>query len=346
MSMANGNMRQGNRGFSLIELMVAMTVSLILLVGVGQIYLGTSATSRAQEGLSRVQENARFAVDSLSSDIRLAGYTGCPRSANAEPDRIMADRASDDMFSQDTFVRGTDDGSSSDLWEGDPPGNAIADIPAIRVTFAGTSQAVAEDDSFNGANFDLERNPDGFTQGDIITITDCSRTEIAEISNMTNSNKSTSINVTHGGNVNTPHNDLDSDDFSGETKVMRTYQYVYYVGTNSVGNPALYRRDLAASDDNDRSIELVDNVETMRIQYGLDTDDDLQTDVYRPAEDLSSNDWSTVASVRVSLLLRSGEVLTEQRPTQFSLLGDNLNHNDRRVRQVATKTITLRNRLP
>jgi type IV pilus assembly protein PilW len=77
-------MANGNRGFSLIELMVAMTASLILLVGVGQIYLGTSATSRAQEGLSRVQENARFATDALARQIRMAGHTGCARSSEVE----------------------------------------------------------------------------------------------------------------------------------------------------------------------------------------------------------------------------------------------------------------------
>jgi len=63
------------QGFSLIELMIAMTISLILMAGVGQIYLGTKASYNLQNGLSRLQENARFALDILSHNIGQSGYT-------------------------------------------------------------------------------------------------------------------------------------------------------------------------------------------------------------------------------------------------------------------------------
>ena len=337
-------------GFSLIELMIAMAISLILLLGVTQIYLGTSATNRAQEGLSRVQENARFAIDSLSRDIRHAGYFGCPRTANAEPQRIMADRAraNEEMFLADNYIFGVQNANNDSFWGNDKPDtdadgiNVVDGMPAVRITYSSTSDAVPEDGSFDGANFDLQENPDRFTQGDLITITDCTRTEIAEISNVTESGGGASINIAHGGNVNSPHNDLDNDAFSDEARAMRTYQFVYFIGTNPSGETSLYRRDLAAAEEN-RSRELVEGVEEIRIQYGEDTSGNLQADTYRSAE--AVNDWSTVMSVRIALLLASGDVLSEQRARDFNLLGETVNTGpDRRIRQVATTTVSLRNR--
>ena len=65
------------RGFSLVELMVAMLIGLIILAAVVQIFVGSNATYRLDEGLARVQEGARFSMDFLAKDIRMAGYMGC-----------------------------------------------------------------------------------------------------------------------------------------------------------------------------------------------------------------------------------------------------------------------------
>ena len=63
------------KGLSLIELMVAITISLILMAGVGQIYIGTKSSYNLQNGLGRLQENARYALDILANNIGQAGYT-------------------------------------------------------------------------------------------------------------------------------------------------------------------------------------------------------------------------------------------------------------------------------
>lgn len=63
------------QGFSLVELMVALTISLVLMAGVGQIYISTKASYNLQNGLGRLQENARSALDILSHNIGQAGYT-------------------------------------------------------------------------------------------------------------------------------------------------------------------------------------------------------------------------------------------------------------------------------
>lgn len=66
------NSRQ--RGLTLIEIMVALVISLFLLAGLLQLFIGTRQSARIQENLSRVQENGRYAINYLGRVIRLAGY--------------------------------------------------------------------------------------------------------------------------------------------------------------------------------------------------------------------------------------------------------------------------------
>ena len=67
------------RGFSLVELMVALLIGLIISIGVVQIFSATRTTYQMDESLARAQENGRFALEFLAQDIRHAGYAGCKR---------------------------------------------------------------------------------------------------------------------------------------------------------------------------------------------------------------------------------------------------------------------------
>lgn len=62
---------------TLIEIMVALVVSLVLLGGVFQIFLGSRHTYNVQQGLSRIQENGRFIAHEVGSTLRTAGFMGC-----------------------------------------------------------------------------------------------------------------------------------------------------------------------------------------------------------------------------------------------------------------------------
>ena len=66
------------QGLTLVEMMVAILLSLILTAGVIQSYLGNKQTYGFQEAMSRNQENGRYGIEVLSRDLRMAGFTGCP----------------------------------------------------------------------------------------------------------------------------------------------------------------------------------------------------------------------------------------------------------------------------
>lgn len=70
----HGNRNNRQQGLTLIEIMVALVISLFLLAGLLQLFIGTRQSARIQENLSRVQENGRYAIDYLGRVIRLAGY--------------------------------------------------------------------------------------------------------------------------------------------------------------------------------------------------------------------------------------------------------------------------------
>lgn len=62
-------------GLSLIELMVALVIGLVLMIGVLQVFLASRQTYATNEAMSRLQENGRFALDYISNSARHAGYT-------------------------------------------------------------------------------------------------------------------------------------------------------------------------------------------------------------------------------------------------------------------------------
>lgn len=65
------------RGMTLVEIMVAITISLILLAGIIQVFLASKTTYRMQDGLSRVQENGRYAMHFIGQRAREAGFLAC-----------------------------------------------------------------------------------------------------------------------------------------------------------------------------------------------------------------------------------------------------------------------------
>jgi len=66
-----------HRGVTLVELMIAMVISTIVLLGVATVYSSTKRSYKVQEEMARLQENARYAFNAMASDIRGAGFIGC-----------------------------------------------------------------------------------------------------------------------------------------------------------------------------------------------------------------------------------------------------------------------------
>jgi prepilin-type N-terminal cleavage/methylation domain-containing protein len=73
-------------GFTLVELMVAMSIFLLILVGIFQVFDPSRNAYQVSERKLDVQQNARVAMDRMARQIRMAGYF---------PENIDADNTND-----------------------------------------------------------------------------------------------------------------------------------------------------------------------------------------------------------------------------------------------------------
>jgi len=66
------------RGFTLIELMIAMTIGLILMLVIGTVFTSSRQAFRVQEDNARIQESGRFALEIIGRSIKQAGHAEIP----------------------------------------------------------------------------------------------------------------------------------------------------------------------------------------------------------------------------------------------------------------------------
>lgn len=78
------NLKYKQQGLTFVELMVAMTIGLFVMLVVSQIFLSNKQSYRTQDDLSRLQESARYAQSLISRTARFAGYRSDPASRAAD----------------------------------------------------------------------------------------------------------------------------------------------------------------------------------------------------------------------------------------------------------------------
>lgn len=73
--------RKQEKGITLVELMVAMTVGLFMTAGIISLFAGNQQANRASESVALVQENGRFLMEYFTQVLRQAGSLGCQRAS-------------------------------------------------------------------------------------------------------------------------------------------------------------------------------------------------------------------------------------------------------------------------
>ena len=343
--------RKGEAGFSLIELMVAMTIGLILLASVSTIFVTSRSVYTMEEGMGRVQEAGRFAMEFLAQDIRMAGYAGCTNNV-----KNIAKPATDAYQILAGGVRGY-------TYSGTPPANTLADwSPALPAEFFSDGDVLPETDVILVTRaMDLETNLTGnmdsdngnvkvaeswaiaqqVSANDTLIISDCSNADVFRATAV--SNGEDPINITHASNVNTD-NKL-SKAYQTNAQLSKLISRVYYIrpGASATDEPSLMREDLGES-----AQELVQGIEQLRMVFGEDTDADGISNIYRVASDVTN--WSNIKSVRIGMLVRTpANVAADTDTTRFAGSGIELVDGvsidaagDNRRRQVYKSTILVR----
>lgn len=71
-----GPVTPARSGFSLVEMLVAIVLGVGLLTLLLQLFISSKQNYTIQETLGRMQENARHAIESMTYDLRMAGFMG------------------------------------------------------------------------------------------------------------------------------------------------------------------------------------------------------------------------------------------------------------------------------
>lgn len=359
------------RGVTLVELMIALLLGLLLTAGIIQVFVGNRTTYAYNDGLSRIQENGRFALEFMAHSTRMAGYTGCLSDVPMFNNLNGADTFA---FSLDVAVEGFNaNGTGPDITfqaaavNPAPSTNAGDWSPALPAELTG--RVLPGSDVLVVRNVSPEANslvfpfsdsaqvfveqPHGFAQGQILVTTDCQKASVFQATNVRDTGFGVNLVHSQSGQF-TPGNSTPvwgSDQEYGEgAEVAAAETVAFYIGRSEVtGAPALFQLRLGRASDNTAGFfaeELVDNVETMQVRYGEDTTGNSAVDTWQRADQVL--EWSEVRSVEISLLVRA----PDEYGTDIDTAAYNLNRSiyapvdDRRLRQVFSTTVGIRNRLP
>ncbi len=321
-------------GVTLVELMVALALGLLITVAMLKVYVDASRMYRFNEGLARVQENGRFALEFIRRDARVAGFWGCYSDAPLTNQISATSDAWLDVAAG--HIAGTND---------DGLNNADS-ITFRSATGSGTLVNTAMTAASDSVSVDSVAT---ITSGMAALISDCDNGDIFQVTGISG----TSLAHAAGTNTNTSANL--SKTYASGSRVYQAQQSTFCIALGADPlQPSLRRLTNPTSGQTCASNgdELIEGVENMQILYGEDTDADSEgangdgtANRYVPIG-TASLDIDRVVSVRLSLLARSlnNNLTTEPSPYTFNGTAVTPGATDKYLRKVFTTTITLRNK--
>lgn len=322
-------------GLSLIEIMIAMLISLILLGGVIQVYSSTRLSYQTNEGLSRLQENARFVLDRIAVDLGAGGYMGCNDSENTDASgsplliNKLGDQTSADYINPLSGTEGTGINGSDSI--------------SIRRAIGGSSISLAT--PFTKGDTVLMLDPASPNLASLqpfqtLAIADCEKTTVFMITAVDTTtgvvNFAPNVVAPAGGinpgqfNIGTAYNSTTITDLKGNfdapgasaARTLRVATSIYSICNDANSNSGFA---LCLN-----GTPYVNDIVNLNVLYGLDADATTGTEQYVAANDaaLTAAGMNSVSSVRIDLTLNA----------------DGINVNGQPVQKTFSQTYRIRNR--
>jgi len=357
------------RGFSMVELMVAITLALVVTTGVVSVFIGSRSAYQATSGTAELTDGGRFALNFISNSVRSAGYLACSTSTHVVSTLNVG--ATPLPYSFNQALGGYEANNTG------PVGAAYAVAVPPVVGTVGNWNAAATTPNLDGAlaGLPVKNNdvlvvrstlanaqtvyvasipavdqiqvnaPGSLQNGQLAVISDCGfSVMVFQITGLAG----TVISHDPAGS---PGNSVASFaplSFTAGAQVTPVNTVVYYIGAGADGDGALFSYDLNAGlNGGFAANELVPDIEAMQILYGIDGTNTQTVNQYVTADQVQ--DFNTVMSVKVAVLAASapGSAHTGPAALTYNLLGTTVTAPvDTRARQVFEETIAVRNALP
>lgn len=369
------NLNKKLRGFSLIELMIAMLIGLFLVGATISVYLAQTQMSQSTTSQSTIQ-NAENAIAALVTPIvRSAGYVGCympsisPPKSNLTaggPPPLGTFNASPSMLVGYDAVGTNGNGSSYAIAQDNSANDTTASdwSPALDPTLVGNTEAGSDVLVVLGAPTDAypiwiptptasssttmtlgpgENTP--LTVGQIGIVTDCLKAIIFQITAIAGS-ASAGFTITHSAGGGAMANSVSGlgVNYQPGALFVPLQQTAIYVAQGQGDQSTLVTATYSGGAWNAQP--LVPGVESMQVLYGIASNPAVSAVTQYVAASAVSN-WSQVSAIRLGFLIQgqAGSATTAcPSPTQCTVLGTTITvPNDGRLRHVYELTIDLRN---
>ena len=320
-------------GFSLIEFMIAITVSLLILAAMSSTFVANSRARTELERANQQIENGRYAMQVLSDDLQLAGYLSHFQLSTAVDSPVI-------VVPGTVFRAG----------KPDPCTNVVANLTdALALHLQGYDNAPDTDNDGDADHgFGCLPANDVRPRTDILVVRhakictlgtpDCGAANgivagapyfQASLCDSSNELRSLTANEINKYRLDTTIANLDRTQRDCTTAaVMRQYLvHIYFVANNDQpgdGIPTLKRAELGAGAAF-TTASIANGIENLQLEYGLDTDNNSQPDVYTASPDIFNRalpaapfadcitnvapgciqNWRDVMAVSVNLLARN-----------------------------------------
>lgn len=308
-------------GFTLVELLVAVTIGLLILAGMTTLFVRNSSAQAEIEKANRQIENGRFGIDTLGNDLRNAGFYGEYDPTELPTPGTLPDPCANTLDSLrgalPLHIQGYDNAASAVACISDVKPNT--DVLVVRHTRTCISGA---------ANCDEEG-----VEGPLFQASLCdndSELGSATLANHYALDTDTSQLTRH-------RRDCTATAGSGTLAPARRYlTHIYFVANNDRtgdGIPTLKRAELLLRNGSLGFYEmpLAEGIENMQLEYGIDTSGDGVADLFT-ADPASADgcttpecvpvNWRRVMSVKISLLSRNTEASPGFTDTRTYVLGN------------------------
>jgi len=302
-------------GFSLVELMIAMTLGLLLTAAVGALFFANKRNYNQNTLIAEMQDNGRFALQALSRDLMMSGYLG----GLMDNGQLDATSATIPALAQDCGPGPDGDGA----WAFDTEGLVFSDnvdaagIGTVYSCLSGADGSLV----MPGTDIVGVRRVSGIQAG--FHETGGTAPTLAANTFYLRTNRTVGSLFYSGGDATNPagNHPPNTPPTSFWEYTARLYFLRPYARTPGDGIPTLCRAFLAHQASPTVDIECIaEGVENLQIAFGVDTDTDGTANRYLTDPTLAQLDNAVTA--RIQLLMRStGRDPSYTNDKRYNLLG-------------------------
>lgn len=365
-------------GYSLLELLVAMTIGVLVLASAVSMQVSNRDGFKATTTELNMKTNAKLAAEFIGTSLRGVGVMGC-RTTEGYQGIGGQSESSYKIALRDTTLAYADFNPGHEVLGYQASGTSWIPVPSADLSLdnmlegsdaitlrGGLGETYVLQDRVEGSDqytLDIPVGTDvRIAKNNYAVASTCKDAEVFKVTSeddaIDDGNIGREVGTNQDENLIGTWQKNHGISKAGYAELRRVATVTYYVGDSASGTPTLYQNVDGISS------PLVEGVELMKLDYGIEDDSRLRNVASRylsasqiqadcssplavPMEDACL--WKNVVSVRVSLIMRSKEpVYGKNVAKTYTLPGTDsvdLDVDDRFARTLHSSTFVIRNRM-